>query len=143
MRCKNKNKGKMSSSRKTDYRKSCERAQWIISAKEESMDTKMEKVTKSTGEVQRMTQPPQQPPAPSSWGPFSPYEGPPAPAGPDIPVGRPDACSLLYLLISRTRFVNASSTLIRCLADVSMNLQPKCLARSRPSEASMRIGKIR
>ena len=41
--------------------------------------------------------------------------------------------TLLNFLISRTRFMNASSTLIRCLADVSMNLQPKCLARSRPS----------
>ena len=41
--------------------------------------------------------------------------------------------TLLYLRISRTRVVNASSTLIRCLADVSMNLQLKCFARSRPS----------
>ena len=41
--------------------------------------------------------------------------------------------TLLYFRISRTRLVKASSTLIRCLADVSINLQPKCLARSRPS----------
>jgi len=33
---------------------------------------------------------------------------------------------------SRTRLLKASSTLIRCLADVSMNLHPKCLAKSRP-----------
>lgn len=42
--------------------------------------------------------------------------------------------TLLYFLISRTKLVKASSTLIRCLADVSMNLQPKCFARSRPSD---------
>ena len=42
--------------------------------------------------------------------------------------------TLLYFRISRTRLVKASSTLIRCLAEVSMNLQPKCLARSRPSK---------
>ena len=41
--------------------------------------------------------------------------------------------TLLYLRISRTRLLKASSTLIRCLADVSMNLHPRCLARSRPS----------
>jgi len=41
--------------------------------------------------------------------------------------------TLLYFRISRTRLVKASSTLIRCLAEVSINLQPKCLARSRPS----------
>src|SRR5271154_6938812 len=29
--------------------------------------------------------------------------------------------------------MNASSTLMRCLADVSINLQPKCFARSLPS----------
>ena len=41
--------------------------------------------------------------------------------------------ALLYLRISRTKVVKASSTLIRCLADVSMNRQLKCFARSRPS----------
>jgi len=41
--------------------------------------------------------------------------------------------TLLYFLISRTRLLKASSTLMRCFADVSMNLHPKCLARSRPS----------
>ena len=41
--------------------------------------------------------------------------------------------TLLYFRISRTSWLNASSTLIRCLAEVSMNLQPKCFARSRPS----------
>jgi hypothetical protein len=44
--------------------------------------------------------------------------------------------TLLYLRISRTRLLKASSTLIRCLAEVSMNLHPKCLARSRPSVTS-------
>lgn len=44
--------------------------------------------------------------------------------------------TLLYFLISRTRLVKASSTLMRCLAEVSMNLQPKCLARSRPSASA-------
>ena len=41
--------------------------------------------------------------------------------------------TLLYLLISRTRILKVSSTLCRTLADVSINLQPKCFARSRPS----------
>lgn len=46
--------------------------------------------------------------------------------------------TLLYFLISRTRLLKASSTLIRCLADVSINLQLKCFAKSRPSvEKSM------
>ena len=43
--------------------------------------------------------------------------------------------TLLYFLISRTRLLKASSTLSRCLAEVSMNLQLKCLAKSRPSAA--------
>ena len=41
--------------------------------------------------------------------------------------------TLLYLRISRTKLEKASSTLIRCLAEVSIKRQPKCLARSRPS----------
>ena len=41
--------------------------------------------------------------------------------------------TLLYRRISRTRLQNASSTLMRCLAEVSRNLAPKCFARSRPS----------
>ena len=41
--------------------------------------------------------------------------------------------TLLYFLISRTKLLKASSTLIRCLAEVSINLHPKCFARSRPS----------
>ena len=44
--------------------------------------------------------------------------------------------TLLYLRISRTKLENASSTLIRCLADVSIKRQPKCFARSRPSEGN-------
>jgi hypothetical protein len=44
--------------------------------------------------------------------------------------------TLLYLRISRTRLWKASSTLMRCLADVSMNRHPKCLASSRPSVRS-------
>lgn len=47
--------------------------------------------------------------------------------------------TLLYFLISRTRLLKASSTLILCFADVSINLHPKCLAKSRPSEKLMRI----
>lgn len=97
------------------------------------------------------TQPEQHPPWPSSWGAPLPYcPGRPLP---EVGIaGLPVCCSwiilsqnvvlcerilqltLLYFLISRTRLLNASSTLMRCLADVSMNLQPKCLARSRPSE---------
>lgn len=41
--------------------------------------------------------------------------------------------TLLYFRISRTSWLNASSTLMRFFAEVSMNLQPKCFARSRPS----------
>lgn len=41
--------------------------------------------------------------------------------------------TLLYCLISRTSWWKASSTLILDLADVSMNWQPNCLARSWPS----------
>lgn len=51
----------------------------------------------------------------------------------DVRRQRSSNFTLLYFLISRTRLLNASSTLIRCLAEVSINLQPKCLARSRPS----------
>lgn len=51
--------------------------------------------------------------------------------------------TLLYLRISRTRLVKASSTLIRCLAEVSMNLHPKCLARSRPSNAMVMTRRTR
>lgn len=42
---------------------------------------------------------------------------------------------LLYsgFLISRMRLLKASSTLCRTFADVSISLQPRCLARSRPS----------
>jgi hypothetical protein len=47
-----------------------------------------------------------------------------------------DDHTLLYRRISRTRVEKASSTLIRCLAEVSINLQLKCLARSRPSGAN-------
>ena len=53
-----------------------------------------------------------------------------------LPEPLPPGCddmSLLYLLISRTMSKKALSTLTRVLADVSMNLQPKCFARSRPS----------
>ena len=42
--------------------------------------------------------------------------------------------TLLYLRISRTKLENASSTLMRCLAEVSIKRHPKCLARSRPSK---------
>lgn len=41
--------------------------------------------------------------------------------------------SLLYFRISRTMSKNALSTLMRDLAEVSMNVQPKERARSRPS----------
>ena len=44
-----------------------------------------------------------------------------------------DDISLLYLRISRTISKNALSTLMRDLADVSMNAQPNCRARSSPS----------
>ena len=47
--------------------------------------------------------------------------------------------TLLYFLISRTRLLNASSTLMRCFADVSMNRQPKCLARSLPSSRQISV----
>lgn len=58
---------------------------------------------------------------------------PPAcPPGPVVP-GRPICCSLLYLRISRTRLLKASSTFMRCFAEVSMNRHPKCFASSRPS----------
>src|SRR6267142_4361007 len=45
--------------------------------------------------------------------------------------------TLLYLRISRTKLEKASSTLILCLADVSIKRQPKCFARSRPSVCVM------
>ena len=41
--------------------------------------------------------------------------------------------TLLYLRISRTKLENASSTLILCLAEVSIKRHPECFARSRPS----------
>ena len=41
--------------------------------------------------------------------------------------------SLLYRLISRTISKNAISTFVRDLAEVSINLQPKFLAKFRPS----------
>lgn len=47
--------------------------------------------------------------------------------------------TLLYLRISRTRLLKASSTLSLCFAEVSMNWQPKCLASSRPSA----IGRVK
>lgn len=62
-----------------------------------------------------------------------------------VPAGRESGCqlglkkiqavtlTLLNFLISLTSWLNASSTLMRCLAEVSMNLQLKCFARSRPS----------
>ncbi len=60
----------------------------------------------------------------------------------DVTPGEKTKQTLLYLRISRTRLMNASSTLIRCLAEVSMNLHPKCLARSRPSDATVRTRKM-
>ena len=47
--------------------------------------------------------------------------------------------TLLHFLISRTRSLNASSTLIRSFAEVSTNSQPKCLARSRPSNKQLQL----
>ena len=91
--------------------------------------------------LQTTTQPEQQPVV-SSWVSTGPWLG---------IVGRPFCCScvtkkdkyqligitinhtLLYRLISRTSNEKVSSTLARCFADVSMNLQFKCLAKSRPS----------
>ena len=55
----------------------------------------------------------------------------------DVRIQRSDKLTLLYFLISRTRLLNASSTLMRCFAEVSINLQPKCLARSRPSKKQL------
>lgn len=79
-----------------------------------------------------ITQPPQQPPrfSPSlisifDCGPFDPNPGAPLSKLPDI--------CLLYLRISRTISQNALSTLMRDFADVSMNLQPNCLASDSPS----------
>ncbi len=80
--------------------------------------------------------PPQQPPP---WVPLSVLRCCIPPAAPGPPAAPPPApmwpvvCSRLYLLISRTRLLKASSTLIRCLALVSMKRHPKCFANSRPS----------
>ena len=51
----------------------------------------------------------------------------------DVRTQRSDNFTLSYFLISHTRLLNTSSTLIRCFAEVSINRQPSCLARSRPS----------
>ena len=58
------------------------------------------------------------------------------------PQGRKAKRTLLYLRISRTRLLKASSTLIRCLADVSTSLHPRSLASSRPS-AAITVSKCR
>jgi len=58
--------------------------------------------------------------------------GPLPPANPDTPDGYVDI-SLLYRRISRTMSKKALSTLMRDLAEVSMNLQPNCRATASPS----------
>jgi hypothetical protein len=64
--------------------------------------------------------------------------GPFDPLPPEMPSKLPDIC-LLYLRISRTISQNALSTLMRDFADVSMNLQPNCLAKSAPSVRNVSV----